>query len=173
MGTSTKDWPLIVIGILMVVCGFVIWLTPVGTLVAITMLAGAGFLVAGVIDIIEYVRMRTFAPLPGWTLLYAVLDIVIGILMLAYPVVLAGMIPWLVGFGIIVFGAFEAFAAMQARKMPGVPWGWMLFSAIVDIVCGISFMAFPAMLALFVALFAIMRGATLVVFGVVGRRGLM
>ena len=109
----------------------------------------------------------------GWTVLYAVLDILIGILMLAHPVVLAGLIPWLVGFGILVFGAFEAYAAVRARTLPGAPWGWMLFSAIVDIVCGISFIAFPAMLSLFVALFVIMRGATLIVFGIVGRRGLM
>lgn len=173
MSANTRDWPLIIVGILMVICGFVIWLTPVGTLVAITMLAGVGFLIAGIVDIAEYVRMRRFMPMPGWTLLYAVLDILIGILMLAHPVVLAGLIPWLVGFGILVFGAFEAYAAVQARTLPGVPWGWMLFSAIVDIICGISFIAFPAMLSLFVALFVIMRGATLIVFGIVGRRGLM
>ena len=170
---STRDWPLIIIGILMVICGFVIWFTPVGTLVAITMIAGAGFLIAGIVDIAEYFRWKRFAPVPGWTVLYAVLDIIIGILMLAHPVALAGLIPWLVGVGIIAFGAFEAFGAVQARKLPGTPWGWLLFSAIVDIFCGIAFIAFPAMLALFVALFVIMRGATLIVFGAVGPRGLL
>lgn len=173
MGTSTRDWPLIIIGILMLICGIVIWFTPVGTLIAITMLAGAGFLVTGVVDIVEYFRWKRLAQVPGWTVLYAVLDIVVGILMLAHPLVLAGLIPWLVGFGIIVFGAFEAFGAVQARKLSGAPWGWMLFSAIVDILCGVAFIAVPAMLALFVALFVIMRGATLVVFGAVGRKGLM
>lgn len=171
--SSTRDWPLIIIGILMVICGMIIWFTPVGTLVAITLLAGAGFLVTGIVDVIEYVRLRKTASLPGWTLLYAVLDIVVGVLMLMHPVVLSGLIPWLVGVGIIVFGVFEAFGAVQARKLPGAPWGWMLFSAIVDIICGVSFIAFPAMLALFVALFVIMRGATLIVFGAVGRKGLM
>lgn len=173
MDTSTRDWPLIIIGILMVICGIVIWFTPVGTLIAITMLAGAGFLVTGVVDIVEYFRWKRLAQVPGWTVLYAVLDIVVGILMLAHPLVLAGLIPWLVGFGIIVFGVFEAFGAVQARKLSGAPWGWMLFSAIVDILCGVAFIAVPAMLALFVALFVIMRGATLIVFGAVGRKGLM
>lgn len=173
MGERTKDWPLIIIGVIMLICGCVIWFTPIGTLIAITMLAGAGFLVTGVVDIIEYARWRTFAPVPGWTLLYAVLDIVLGILMLAHPMVLAGLIPWLVGLGIIVFGLFEAFGAVQSRKLAGAPWGWMLFSAIVDIVCGVAFIAFPAMLSLFVALFVIMRGLTLVVFGVTGRKGLI
>ena len=171
-GTKQRDWLLIVLGILMVICGFAIWLTPLATLIAITMVAGAGFLIVGIFDIVEFVRFRAADPASGLAIVYAVFDIIIGLLLLLHPVALAGLIPWLVGAGIIVFGIFEAVAAVKARSFAGLPWGWMLFAAIVDILCGVMFIVMPAMLALFVALFVIMRGATLIVAGAVGRTAL-
>ena len=41
----------------------------------------------------------------------------------------------------------------------------MVFSGIVDILCGVVFFVYPAMLAVFLAVFVIMRGASLIMYG--------
>ena len=41
----------------------------------------------------------------------------------------------------------------------------MIFSGIVDILCGVIFFVWPAMLAIFLAVFVIMRGLSLIVYG--------
>ena len=41
----------------------------------------------------------------------------------------------------------------------------MVFSGIVDILCGVVFFVYPAMLAVFLAVFVIMRGVSLIMYG--------
>ena len=51
-------------------------------------------------------------------------------------------------------------------KRSGLPlWGWMLVSGIISIVIGFLFFYLPEMLALFIALFALLRGVDLIVVG--------
>ena len=76
------DAGLIVAGILLIVCAFLFLLAPGVTLVTLTAIAGAAFLVSGIFDVITYVRFREAMSLSGWALAYAVLDIVIGLMFL-------------------------------------------------------------------------------------------
>lgn len=154
-----RDWGVIVAGILLVICAFVCLLMPGITLVTITLIAGAGFLVSGVMDIIEYVRFRKVMMLSGWALAYAILDVIVGLMFLVHPLAFSVVLPWLIGMFFVVFGIFEIVAALKGRNVGAPLWGWAVFSGIVGILCGITFFASPATLAIFVALFMIMRGA--------------
>ena len=44
-------------------------------------------------------------------------------------------------------------------------WGWMLFSGIVSVLCGLAFFVAPAVLSVFLAVFILMRGVSLVMYG--------
>ena len=166
MYTETKrDWGTIIAGILLVICAFVCMLMPGVTLVTITMIAGAGFLISGIMDAVEYARFRRQLMLSGWVLAYAILDILIGAMFLLHPMAFSVVLPWMIGGFFIAFGVFEIAGALRGRKA-GVPlWGWALFSGIVGVLCGLTFFLSPATLSIFIALFMIMRGATLLVFG--------
>lgn len=162
---NKRDWGVIVAGVLLVICAFVCLLMPGVTLVTITMIAGAGFLVSGIMDVIEYARFRNQLMLSGWALAYAILDILIGAMFLLHPLAFSVVLPWLIGGFFIAFGVFEIVMAVRGRSA-GVPmWGWAVFSGIVGVLCGITFFLSPATLSIFIALFMIMRGATLLVFG--------
>lgn len=164
-GAKRHDWGIIVAGALMIVCGLIFLLSPGLTLVTITAIAGAAFLISGVLDIVEYVRFRKEMQLSGWALAYAILDVVIGLMFLVHPLAFAVVLPWLVGAFFIVFGVFEVAAALRARNT-GIPlWGWAVFSGIVGVLCGITFFVSPATLPIFLSVFVLMRGATLLVHG--------
>lgn len=163
--TKKRDWGLIVAGILLIICAAFFAVAPGLALLTITAIAGAAFLVSGVFDVISYNRFRKAMNLSGWALAYAVLDIVLGILFLIHPIVSAGALAWFVGAMFIVFGAFEAVGSFRIRKT-GVPmWGWMLFSGIVSVLCGVLFFMMPAMLSIFLSVFILMRGLSLIMYG--------
>lgn len=128
---------------------------------------GAGFLVSGILDLVGYVRLKgnLFTSPSPWMIVYAILDIIIGIMLLLHPIVFAGVVSWLVGIFVVAFGVIEVIGAVQLHKFSMPMWGWMVFSGIVDILCGVVFFVYPAMLAVFLAVFVIMRGVSLIMYG--------
>lgn len=166
MDTVNKhDWGLVIAGVLLIACGIFFLAAPGLALVTITLTAGAAFLVSGLFDIINYFRFRKVMNLSGWALAYGALDIVLGVLFLVHPLISANTLAWFIGAFFIVFGVFEAVASFRVRNM-GVPmWGWMLFSGIVGALCGVTFFVAPAMLGIFLSVFILMRGTSLVFYG--------
>lgn len=163
--TNKHDWGLIIAGILLVICSIFFLMAPGLAVVTITVIAGAAFLVSGIFDIVNYFRFRKLMDLSGWALAYGVLDIVLGILFLVNPLVSAGALAWFIGAWFIVFGVFEAVGAFRMRKAGTSLWGWMLFSGIIGALCGITFFIAPAMLGIFLSVFILMRGVSLVFYG--------
>lgn len=163
--TNKHDWGLVIAGVLLVICSMFFLFAPGLALVTITVIAGAAFLVSGIFDIVNYFRFRRSMDLSGWALAYGALDIVLGILFLVNPLVSAGALAWFIGAFFIVFGVFEVVGAFKVRNMGVSMWGWMLFSGIVGALCGLTFFIAPAMLGVFLSVFILMRGASLIFYG--------
>ena len=83
MATLKKkwDWSLILAGILLLACGMLCCFAPNLTLATIAMIAGVGFLLSGVLGIVFYVRFRSMMSVSGWSLAYAILDVLIGLML--------------------------------------------------------------------------------------------
>ena len=165
-GTQGKhDWGLIAAGALLILCSFIFFVAPGITLVTITAIAGAAFLVSGIMDLVNYIRYRKTAGLSAWAVVYAVCDFIIGAMLLIHPLLYSAVIPWVVGVFFIAFGVMELFGAGQLRKGGAPAWGWMVFSGIVSILCGVMFFVAPASLSIFLSVFVLMRGASLIFYG--------
>ena len=95
--SKRHDWGLIVAGALLVLLAIFITAFPGLTLATITAILGAGFLVSGILDLVGYVRLKgnLFTSPSPWMIVYAVLDIIIGIMLLLHPIVFAGVVSWL------------------------------------------------------------------------------
>lgn len=167
--TKKRDWGLVVAGILLVLCGMFFVFAPGLTLVTMTVFAGAAFLVSGIFDIVSYIRFRKVANMSGWTLAYAILDIVVGLMFLIHPLALAAVIPWLIGLFFIIFGVFEIVGSFKIKGTGSSLWGWMLFSGIIGALCGVLFFVFPASFVIYMAVFVIMRGVSLAIYGASSR----
>ena len=122
-------------------------------------------------DVVSYARARkTVAPLPGWTLVYAALDIIVGLVFLIHPLAMSAVTPWIAAVCFVTFGVFSIVTAFVARKNRLPLWGWSLFAGIVDVLCGVAFFFVPAALVIFLALFVLTRAITLIVFGASSRK---
>jgi len=119
-------------GIVLLVLGaLAIVLPPLATL-AVTILLGWLFLVSGVVGLITTLWMRQ-APGFWWSLLSAVLGIVVGFMLLARPLTGAvSLTVLLVAFFIIEGVASIMFSLEHKRELSG-RWGWMLVSGVIDL----------------------------------------
>ena len=158
------DWGLIVAGIALVLVALVFFFLPNISLVSLTVIAGCAFLVAGVFDFINYFRFRNTMELPGWTLVYAICDIVLGLALIISPLMFSAVIPWVCGAFFIAFGVMEFVNAGRAKGL-GYSMGWQIFSGIVSILCGLMFFIMPASFSIFLSIFLLMRGFSLMFYG--------
>jgi uncharacterized membrane protein HdeD (DUF308 family) len=129
-----EHWVLFLVeGIVLVILGLLaIAIPPIATL-AIEILIGWLFLVSGIVGLITTFWMR-HAPGFWWSLVSAILGILAGIVLLAWPVTGALSLTLI----LIVFFTIEGvasimFALDHKRELSG-RWGWMLASGIVDLI---------------------------------------
>jgi uncharacterized membrane protein HdeD (DUF308 family) len=120
--------------VLLVLGATAIVLAPLAT-VAVTILLGWLFLVSGVIGLFTSFWMRQ-APGFWWSLISAVLGIVVGVLLLASPIGGAVSLTILLSAFFIVEGIVSVMFALDHRRELTGRWGWMMASGIVDLVLG-------------------------------------
>jgi uncharacterized membrane protein HdeD (DUF308 family) len=142
VGRALHDhWVLYLVeGVVLVVLGATaIVLAPLATL-AVTILFGWLFMVSGIFGLITSYLMRQ-APGFWWSLLSAVLAIVVGAMLLARPITGAfSLTIVLIAFFVIEGIASIMFALDHKRELSG-QWGWMLASGIVDLVLAMMIFA--------------------------------
>jgi uncharacterized membrane protein HdeD (DUF308 family) len=134
-------WKLYLIeGVVLLALGFIaIVIPPIATL-AVTILLGWLFFISGIVGIFTSFWMRQ-APGFWWSLLSAVLGIVVGVSLLAMP--LSGALSLtvvLIAFFIIEGVVTILFAAEHRQELSG-QWGWMLASGIVDLLLSVMIAA--------------------------------
>jgi uncharacterized membrane protein HdeD (DUF308 family) len=135
LAQAVRDhWVLFLIeGIVLVVLGVLAILVPMVATIAVAILIGWLILISGVVGLITTFMMRN-APGFWWSLLSAVLGIVAGVILLAWPILGAVSLTLL----LIVFFTIEGVAsimyAVEHKKELSGRWSWMLVSGIVDLI---------------------------------------
>ena len=116
--TYQRDWGLVVMGVAMIIIGFAFLLVPGITLVAVAAIAGIALLASGVVDVISYARYRKELDLSGWMLASALLDIVLGAVIVLHPLASAIVVPWVAAVAFAVYGVLEIIAAWRLSRVP-------------------------------------------------------
>ena len=116
-------------------------LPPIATL-AVTILLGWLFLVSGILGLITTFWMR-HAPGFWWSLLSAVLGVVVGAVLLASPLTGAFSLTLVLVAFFLVEGAVSIMFALDHKRELSGQWGWMLVSGIIDL--GLAIMIFAGL----------------------------
>jgi uncharacterized membrane protein HdeD (DUF308 family) len=114
-------------------------LPPIATL-AVTILFGWLFLVSGVVGLATSFWMRQ-APGFWWSLLSAVLGIVVGAMLLGSPLTGAFSLTLVLIAFFLIEGAVSIMFALEHKRELSGQWGWMLMSGIVDLALAIMIFA--------------------------------
>ena len=168
LGVRKTNWWLVAAGVALVAFAIATFLAPYLFLELITTISGIAFLFSGAMGIGSYFQVRGL-PNAGWSLLMAILDVLVGIMMLLHPVVFAPVLPWILGVSFVVFGILEAGATIPLGSLIPESRGMAIVSGLLTIVVGIMFIVWPESLSIWVAMFSLIRGITLVVAGFTSR----
>jgi uncharacterized membrane protein HdeD (DUF308 family) len=131
--TLRAHWRLYVFqGVLMIILGVLAVAAPVFATLTVDIYVGWLFLISGVLGLIAMFSARN---VPGflWTLVTALLSIVVGGVLLWKPAEGAVSLTIVLTAFFIVEGIFQAVAAFTYRDAIPSRWGWLLASGVADL----------------------------------------
>src|SRR6266516_2285512 len=119
-------------GVLLLLGVAAILIPPIASL-AVAIFLGWLFLVSGMVGLLATYWMR-HAPGFWWSLLSAVLALIVGVVLIGWPIggVLSLTLVLITFF--LIEGAASIMYALEHRRQLPDRWGWMLASGIVDLV---------------------------------------
>jgi uncharacterized membrane protein HdeD (DUF308 family) len=112
---------LAVLGVLSVIAGLICIKNPFSALAALVIIVGIWFVVAGVI---RFIAAFSDHEQRGANIVIGILDIVAGIVVLAWPDLSLKALAVLTGIVFIIRGVAFVWAAFQVRKLPKDPMGF-------------------------------------------------
>jgi uncharacterized membrane protein HdeD (DUF308 family) len=129
-----ENWHLLLIeGVILALLGAAAIVIPQMATLAVTILLSWLFLISGVVGLITTFMMRQ-APGFWWSLFSAILAIVAGFVLIAWPVGGALSLTLLVIFFFILEGVATIMYAFDHKRELSGRWGLLLLSGIVDLV---------------------------------------
>jgi uncharacterized membrane protein HdeD (DUF308 family) len=119
-------------GIILMVLGAAAIIVPQIATLTVTIFVGWLFLISGLVGLYMTFRIRG---IPGfwWSLLSAILAIVVGALLVINPVRGAFSLTFVLIAFFVLEGILSVMFALEHRKELPRAWGWMLASGIVDL----------------------------------------
>ena len=120
-------------GIILIALGAAAIIIPPIATVAVTIFFGGLLLLSGIVGLLTTLLMRG---VPGfwWSLISAILAIVVGVMLIGWPVRGAFSLTLLLITFFIIEGVASVMFALDHRKELAGAWGWMLASGIVDLI---------------------------------------
>jgi len=135
LGEVRKNWKwLLFLGIAFLILGLI----GLGRAFTLTMASvyffGFLILIGGAIQLFESFKCKGWKSMI-WHLVISIIYILVGIQIIARPLVASTVITLMIAIGIILVGILRVVMAIQHRGLPN--WGWPLFSGIISILLGL------------------------------------
>jgi uncharacterized membrane protein HdeD (DUF308 family) len=129
-----KHWYLkLFLGIIFIIVGIWVLVTPVSAYIALSLLFGISFLVTGILQITYATSNRKVLAHWGWTLAIGILELLVGILLLVNPEISMVVLPLYVGF-VLLFRSITALGwAFLLHKLQIKYWEWVLAIGILGL----------------------------------------
>lgn len=161
MRTSSKIY-MVLSGVLLVILGIVCLCNTGETILSLAWLMGIFALVSGIAALMFYIAVgRSLAGRSG-ILLTAIMDILMGILFLANPLVVAGMLPILFAFWTLFSGINIAIRSFDFKQVGFSLWWLILIMGIAGAAFGVCALINPMVavvtITLFIGISLILRG---------------
>lgn len=148
---SVKNWWMsLILGILYLIAALCLLFAPVSSYIALSIIFSVSMLVTGIIEIIFAISNRNNISSWGWYLAGGIIDLILGIYLVAYPLLSMEVIPFIVAFW-LMFRGFSAIGYSTDLKRYGTTrWGWYLAFGILAIICSLIILWQPLMGAFYV-----------------------
>ena len=137
-------WWFVVKGLLFIIAGIAIFYKPAEGYLGLSVLFSLVMLGSGLAQIFFAIANSDILPGWGWTLTSGILDLAIGIYLIAYPAVTMVSLPYILGFWLMFAAFYLMGSAFDLRNLGISNWGWLLFGGLLTMVCAFLVLYYPA-----------------------------
>ncbi|HEY4110888.1 HdeD family acid-resistance protein [Puia sp.] len=137
-----NGWVFLLTGILLILAGCAAFFHPVLTTITIGLALGIIIILQGISHIVFALYNRTL-PHWSWHLLIGFIDLLIGGILLPYPDITLVVLPFLVGFWILLRGLSVILYAFTLRHFAFAAWSWFLAGGIFIALFALFIIKFP------------------------------
>lgn len=167
---TVKYWWLFpVLGVFLIIGGIWVMVTPVESYVTLAILFSAMVFVNGIFDIIVSISNRDVLKGWGWHLTGGVLEVLMGIVLMAHPGLTMDILPLMLGFWLMFGSVSTISAAFDLRSYRIKGWGWILVLGILLMISSFIILLNPifgSRVIVFMTSFAIISyGVAYIAFG--------
>ena len=175
ISTSVRDyWGVFLFeGVVLLLLGILAVLVPVIATLTVTFAFGWIFLISGLIGLVTTLHARR-APGFWWSLLSAVLGVIVGVLLLVWPITGAISLTLLLAAFFTAEGILSIMYAFEHKREMSGRWGWLLVNGVVDLgLAEIILIAFQTsaswVLGLLIGIDMVLGGTALIVIALEAR----
>jgi uncharacterized membrane protein HdeD (DUF308 family) len=128
-------------GVILILLGAVSIILPGIATLATTITVGWLLIAGGIFGLISVFQSGTSSPGFWWNLLTAIVCVLAGAVILFNPIRGVLTLTIILAAYLLATGVTKGFMAFHYRNAIPKAWGWMLFSALIDIVLGVMIIA--------------------------------
>ena len=151
MEHAVKNWWLsLILGILYIIVSLCLLFAPGSSYIALSVIFSISMLISGIIEIIFSISNRRGISSWGWYLAGGIIDLILGIYLVAYPLLSMEVIPFIVAFWMMFRGFSATGYSMDLKRYGTREWGWYMGVGILAIICSLIILWQPAVGALYV-----------------------
>ena len=144
---SVKNWWMsLILGILYIGVALCLMFAPLSSYVALSIIFSISMLVSGILEILFAISNNHVS---SWYLAGGIIDLIIGIYLVAYPMVSMEVIPFLIAFWLMFRGFSATGYSMDLKRYGTRDWGWYMAFGILAILCSLLILWQPAVGALY------------------------
>ena len=137
MKNQLKYWWLILLrGIVFLLLSFIVFANPVGSLLGLAVYIGISLLLTGIFLIVLALSSRDTMENWGWRLAEGVIDVIFAFVLLSNPGVTATVLPFVVGFWMMVYGIMMFADSFQVKKTGESNWWIGLVGGLLTVLAG-------------------------------------
>ena len=123
----SKNWYMLLLkGIIMILLAILIFMSPADALLTYVLYVGIGFIIAGIVRIIQGFSAKGTQESWGWIVFEGLMDLFLGYILMIHPDLTVSIFPIMMGFwaafyGIfLVVGAFSGTGGMGIKLISGI-----------------------------------------------------
>lgn len=132
---AIKHWYLsLILGILFLIAGIWIFLTPRESYVLLAVIFSVIFFVTGVFEIFFYSANHNSIHNWGWGLAFGIVDLIIGLWLIINPILSIEVMPFFIGIMLMFISAGAMAISFDLKKAGIKEWGWLMATSILGIV---------------------------------------
>lgn len=146
ISSAVKNWWVsLLLGLLYILIAICLMFTPLASYIALSVLFSIALFVSGTLEILFAASNRKQISSWGWYLAGGIIDLILGIYLMASPGMSMAVLPFILAFWLMFRGFSSTGYAMDLKRYGTGSWGWYMAFGILAILCSIAIIWQPGL----------------------------